>query len=68
MPVYLIEDDIACYRSLIDWITNKESKIIQKRWTKASKTDIYRDKYRVIYPTDIVEGTRASEPRLFPTG
>lgn len=55
MHIYLIEDDIACYRSLIDWITNMESTIIQKRWNKASKTDIYRDKYRVICQTDIVE-------------
>lgn len=46
--IYLIENDIACYRSLIDWIANKKSKIIQKRWTKANKADIYRDKYRVI--------------------
>lgn len=66
--IYLIENDIACYRSLIDWIANKKSKIIQKRWTKANKADIYRDKYRVITQTDTAESTGASEPRPFPMG
>lgn len=37
-----------------------------KRWAKANKADIYRDKCRVIYSINIMEGTWVSGPLLVP--